>query len=428
MSSLSTTSSPAASKPSRYGWVIVVLAAFIMLSTLPGRTQGLGLITEPLLKDSRVDRVQFANINLWATLLGAAFCLPIGSVIDRFGIRLVSFAMLVATGLSAWLLSRQSSTFWSLFFTITLMRGFGQSALSVCSITAVGKWFSSRSGPAMGAFASLMLFLMAIAFGIVGKAILDYGWRTAWAGVGLFLIFGVAPLALIFLKNPTQNQTLREEDETTSSNILPAGQVRDFSLQEALRTPAFWIFAGATALFGLASSGLGLFQQSVLEERGFDENTYHIFLMVTTLLSLFAQLVAGWLSLRFSIGAVTGVAMLFYAAALGMLPGVSTSNGLWCFAALMGIAAGMIVVVFFAVWGQFFGRAHLGRIQAAAQMVTVFASAIGPLLFAECHARFHSYSPVLLLLAPIVLLFGLSAWLVKPPALLSSRDFLLKGA
>ena len=70
-----------------YGWVNLTIAALAMVGTLPGRTQGLGIVTEPLLADLRLDRVAYANINLWATLLGAAICLPIGRTFDRFGPR-----------------------------------------------------------------------------------------------------------------------------------------------------------------------------------------------------------------------------------------------------------------------------------------------------------------------------------------------------
>ena len=31
-----------------YGWIHVVMAAWAMVATLPGRTHGLGLITKPL--------------------------------------------------------------------------------------------------------------------------------------------------------------------------------------------------------------------------------------------------------------------------------------------------------------------------------------------------------------------------------------------
>ena len=37
-------------RPAWIGWSNVVVAAVIMLATLPGRTQGLGLITEPMLR------------------------------------------------------------------------------------------------------------------------------------------------------------------------------------------------------------------------------------------------------------------------------------------------------------------------------------------------------------------------------------------
>jgi len=52
------------SLPFYYGWVNLFVAALAMVGTLPGRTQGLGLITEPLLVDMQIDRVAFARINL----------------------------------------------------------------------------------------------------------------------------------------------------------------------------------------------------------------------------------------------------------------------------------------------------------------------------------------------------------------------------
>src|SRR5678815_3765514 len=81
-----------------YGWAILAVAALSMVGTLPGRTQGLGLVTEPLIADFGIDRVTFANINLWATLIGSLFCLPCGRVVDRFGARLVLTTVTAALG------------------------------------------------------------------------------------------------------------------------------------------------------------------------------------------------------------------------------------------------------------------------------------------------------------------------------------------
>ena len=52
-----------------YGWTVLLVAAAAMVGTLPGRTQGLGLITESLLAELHIGRVEYAELNLWATLI-----------------------------------------------------------------------------------------------------------------------------------------------------------------------------------------------------------------------------------------------------------------------------------------------------------------------------------------------------------------------
>ena len=72
-----------------WSWVQVVIAALAMVATLPGRTHGLGLITVPLMRDLQLEETHYATLNLWATLLGAAFCVPWGWLLDKLGTRLV---------------------------------------------------------------------------------------------------------------------------------------------------------------------------------------------------------------------------------------------------------------------------------------------------------------------------------------------------
>ena len=52
------------------------------------------------------------------------------------------------------------------------------------------------------------------------------------------------------------------------------------SLGTALRTPLFWVFAGATGLFSLVSSGFGLFNQAILTGMAF--HTYRANRMTLT--------------------------------------------------------------------------------------------------------------------------------------------------
>src|SRR5262245_41886381 len=105
--------------------------------------------------------------------------------------------------------------------------------------------------------------------------------------------------------------------------------------------------------------------------------------------------------------------MAIYGIALAGLPFVTVRSQLWTVAVLIGLSGGMITVIFFAVWRQAFGAAHLGRIQGAAQMVTVLASATGPLIFAYASDRSGSYAPALWVLAVCVLALGLVAFRVR---------------
>ena len=384
------------------GWINVVVAAIVMLATLPGRTQGLGLITEPMLADLRLDRVTYATINLWATLIGAAICLPIGRVFDRVGLRFTTLALTLLLAAVVWAMSQLGGGAWNLFALVLATRAIGQSALSVASITTVGKSFGKDAGLPMGVYAVLLSMLFMVAFYLVGGSVGTAGWRTAWAQVAIGLVVFAAP-AVLLMREPT------------AATIDAAANADGATLGEALRTPAFWIFAVATSLFGLVSSGLGLFNQHVLAERGFPQDIYVTFLIATACIALVGQFGCGWLMTRWPLPRLLAMSMGLYGAALAALPLVITPAQLWIVAVILGIAGGMVTVLFFAVWGQAYGQAHLGRIQGAAQMLTVLASAIGPLIFAKGFERTGSYTPALWVLAPCVLTIALSALRLRLP-------------
>src|SRR5688500_5409846 len=126
--------------PFYYGWVMMCLAALAMVGTLPGRTQGLGLITEALLKDFELSRLSFSQMNLWATLIGSLFCIGVGRLQDQLGTRVM--LTFIAASLGIVVLAMSVTTSVTVFFILlVLSRGLGQSALSVVSLTMVGQWF-----------------------------------------------------------------------------------------------------------------------------------------------------------------------------------------------------------------------------------------------------------------------------------------------
>jgi len=386
-----------------YGWVNLVVAALAMVATLPGRTQGLGLVTEPLLADWGMDRVLFATVNLWATLFGAVLCLPVGRLTDRVGPRMVITLVTLALGAAVVAMSRTASLP-VLFVTLTLTRALGQSALSVVSLALVGKWFARRLNLAMGIFALLVAMGFIGAFPAVGAAVISGGWRTAWLGVGLAVML-LAPVAWLLVRDKPSGGDVEEL----------ASQPSDLTLGQALRTPAFWLFALASAAFGLVYSGIALFNQSILELKGFPAETYHRTLVVSTVVGLVCNFGAGWLGQWWPMQRLIGIGMAVLAGSLLGLPLVRSALHVDLYAAAMGAAGGIVTVVFFSVWGQVFGRTYLGRIQGCAQAATVVASAVGPLLLAETLARTGSYDLLFFGLAGVVAMLGIASWVVSTP-------------
>jgi MFS family permease len=401
-----------------YGWVVLGVAALAMVGTLPGRTQGLGLITEPLLRDLGLSRVTYAQINLVATLIGALGCLGVGRLIDRVGSRIVLTVTAAALGLVVLVMSG-ASTVAALLVLITLTRGFGQSALSVISLAMVGKWFRRRLTFAMAIYALVMSIGFMVAFPLVGAVVQSAGWRIAWASIGAALLVGLAPLAWWLDRSSPEAIGMNLDGDASPAAAEDAEHTQrdawQATLGEALRAPAFWVFALASSIYGLVASGIGLLNESILVERGFTPDVYYTALAVTAITGLAGNFAAGALAPVVSLRAILVAAMVVLAGGLAALAHVSTQSQVMLQAVAMGIAGGFVTVVFFSFWGHAYGRRHLGRIQGAAQALTVVASAIGPLFLAVWVERTGSYASAFYVLAVVVAVLAIASALVSVP-------------
>jgi MFS family permease len=397
--------------PVYYGWVMVLLAAAAMVGTMPGRTNYLGVISRDVVADPAlgVSEGSFSRLNFWAVLIGAVICLPVGWHIDRLGVRLMLAVVAAALGAATlWMTTANDQL--TLFVTLVLVRGFGQGALSVVSLAVVGKWFTRRLGIAMAVFTVLLTFgFIAGALWLEG-AVKAEGWRGPWATLG-YGLFGLAALGLLFARSTPEAVGIPPDGPAAAPADRPA---LDVPAGEALASRAFWVFTLSGALFNLMWSAITLFPKQLLLARGFPEEDlstlFQIFMGVLTFAGLPANLVGGWLARKVALGKLLGFAMAAFAGSLLVFPAVATTGAAVGYAALLGVAGGLVTVVYFAVYGSAFGRSSLGLIQAAAQIVTVFASAAGPALLTDSRERFGSYDPMFYVTGALALGLGGLAW------------------
>ena len=326
-----------------YGWFVLLVAAAAMVGTLPGRTQGLGLITESLLSDLKISRLDYAQLNFWATLIGAAAALGVGRFIDLFGSRVVLTVVAVLLGVVVCWMSRVTS-FTELAVAVTLTRALGQSALSVVSLAMVGQWFVRRIDLAMAIYSVVMSVGFMAAFPLVGSLVQQRGWRPAWLSVGMAILAGLVPLGWLVVRRNPEAVGLSPDGATappaaaqplTSTTLLSG-----YDLRGALLTPAFWVFAVGAALYGLVASGIGLFNESILAERGFGPNIYYQTLVVTAMTALAGNFLGGWLAGRMILTRLMAISLFVLTGGLVALPHVSTHAMAMAWATAWALAAG----------------------------------------------------------------------------------------
>jgi MFS family permease len=397
--------------PFYYGWVNVLVASVAMTATLPGRTHGLGLITEPLLADLAIAPATFARINLLGSLAGAIFSIPVGWLIDRFGARSVLAVVTLCLGGSVVGMSNVGGAA-TLLVALVLVRGFGQSALSVVAISVIGKWFRRRLGAAMGVFAVLLTFGFIGSVLAMGAAVEAWGWRAAWQNLG-FVLLGLVPLFWLLARSTPESCGLVPDEPAVADAVVSAPA--EFTFRQTLATPAFWVVALGSSAFNLVWSGITLFNESMLVERGLDRQIAVQIMAILTGSGLVANLVCGKFATRLRVVKLLAVGLFALAAALAWFPSVDSPGGAQLYAAVIGLSGGIITVVFFAAWGHLFGRSHLGRVQGAAQFATVLASAVGPVVVAEGREWTGSYGPTFYVLAAVVAALAVAATLAPLP-------------
>ncbi len=271
----------------------------------------------------------------------------------------------------------------------------------------------------MGVYSVLVAVGFGSAFSVVG-AYKTAPWQVVWSDLGYALVFGMAPLAWVLVRNTPEEYGLVVDGEARL-DAEPIAPATGYTLGAALAEPAFWAFALATSMYGLITSGTSLLNQTILPALGFDDEMFYTLGIATTGYGLAGNFLAGWLVQRSSLRRVMGLSMTLIAAALFWLPQVGTFPQLIVIYAVgMALGGGMTTVVFFTAFGQVFGRLHLGKIQGIAQMLTVFSSALGPLLLAHCNARYASYMPFFTASAVVVVGLALWACFLKMPAPIES--------
>ncbi len=394
--------------PFFYGYVILAVGTLGIYCSIPGQTIGVSVFTDPVKDALGLSRNQFSNAYMIGTICSSLVIGRAGVWFDKYGARYVAFfaALVLAAALMLCSWSVQMSEFakqlldsssWIIPFTIMtvlffILRFSGQGVLTMASRNVIMIWFDKNRGK-VNAISSV-----AISFGFsssplwVNALIEGYSWQSAWqilAGGLLVISF----LILQFYKNRPEEHGLRPDgaDVETGNDPKSVPMAKQYTLEDAKRTRAFWMYGLILAFNSFFITGLTFHVVSVFASEGFPKaDAIAIFLptsVVGVSISLIFNYLSDYLHLKLYLylmilgGIMASVGFLF----------MSSTIGVPLLVGGFGIMSGFFAVLNAIAWPRFFGRNHLGAITGKVMSFLILASALAPPVFSFCFSTFGSY-------------------------------------
>ena len=190
----------AARLPFYYGWIMLPIAMLATIATSPGQTFGISLFNPSFRQTLGLSHSQLTGAYMVGTLLAALPQPYIGGLMDRVGIRRVMFTIVVLLGLACIFMS-QVQNLLMLFLAFFCLRLLGQGALTLLANNTLPMWFQVRLGTVAGIMSASWAGAIALIPALVLMLINLFGWRGAYAALGVIVWLVMLPILLLFYRN-----------------------------------------------------------------------------------------------------------------------------------------------------------------------------------------------------------------------------------
>ena len=371
--------------PFFYGWAVVLAAGSTMFVRNAAATLTIAVFVFPMSEDLGWSRTLIVGAAAAAGVV-SMFVSPIaGWILQRYGARtlMTSSAILLGAVILSLRWTTNPISFYLLFGTGRLMF---QAPLQIGASTAVAQWFvrmRGRSSSILGVSHSLGMGLFPL-FAQLFMNASNGDWRMAWFWMGISVWVIALPLTLlVFVNKPEDVGLTPDGDEpATGDNDDPAMQPaaekeEQWTLKEAMRTPAMWTLAVTGGLVFFIHTGVNIHQAAFLRDHGVSASIAASALTVMAGGTAIGSILWGNLLDRFPVKVV-------YSATAGWLGGtallfllVNSPAMAFTAAVLFGIGLGGLLVVPPVAVAHYFGRSSLGAIRGATEPFVSGGQALG---------------------------------------------------
>jgi MFS family permease len=414
----------AARFPFFYGWIILPITAISLIATCPGQTTIIGFFTESFERALGLSVERISWLYLWATVLAAPAVLIVGAVMDRIGVRITLAVICTFLGGACFIASRINGPF-GLFVAMVLLRSFGHGSAPLLAENALAMWFHTRLGTATGLKnfgAAAGLSVMPV---LASWAIHHFGWRSAFAILGVMVWVSMLPLLAIFFRNRPEEVGQRPDgraaprsstSDAAAANLKVQTELPDsLTLSSAMRTRTYWIMAILNFFRGTAWAGVAFHFVRIFKIGGLTEQHAAVSLSVMLVCMAVTPLIAGVLADRFRLNVLMSAACAMVGAGLVLAIYVGPMWTVSGFVIVYALGQGLADVAANTAWPRYFGLRHLGKIRGTATAGLVAGSSIGPYLMGVVYDRCGDFDVALWILTGIYGALTVATLLATPP-------------
>ena len=399
---------PASRSPFYYGWVIAVISTLGFLFSIPGQTMGMAVFADEFIRVLGLSRTELSTAYLFGTVGSALLLTRAGRLYDRCGARvmLVGAPLLLAitlvfisclgwlsTNIADWL---QVDLVWISFPLILIgyfgVRLSGQGVLTSASRNVLLVWFERRRGLVSGVRGVFVSLGFSLAPLLIALLIDCYGWQGALLVMAAVVGIGFTVLALVFVRDHPRVAGIAVDGGDLRDDIPRLDTVKDHTVAQVRRDPVFWVYALALSIHALFGTAVTFHIVAIFSEVGRSREEAFAYFLPQAIVSLSTNLAASAAADKMRLKPFLIVMLMaFILGAIG-LTRLDTTWGYILLVVGFGAGGGLWGVLSNLAFIRQFGALHLGEISGLNTALTVFASAVGPVVFSLGNDYFGTFN------------------------------------
>ncbi len=376
--------------PVYYGWVVFAVTNLTSFGARPVASVAvLSVFLVPMTEEFGWSRGLFSVPVSLGAVCGVVMSPFAGRLIDRYGSGVIVAGCSAIVGVCAMLLALVTHA-WSFYAIYVPGRAVFSAPLELGTTTAISNWFIRRRPMALAWFGAVQGVGLGLLPLVAAMLIDAFSWRSAWVALGVFtLVTGILPPLLLMARRPEDmgldpdpagESSEGAESESYRGRASALWRDTDYTVREALRTPAFWILAFFSMVGFMAQAGVSLHQTAHYVDAGVSHGQAALVATSFALGQIPGGMVWSVVGRRIPVRLMLAVSAVWVA---GGVFGIGfTERLVWgiLFGFLFGAGVGGLHTLLRLAWADYYGRLHLGAIRGLTLPAQIGGQAIGPVV------------------------------------------------